>query len=87
MKINKEFERAKPHQNYEYEFADDSIIFHGLENCIIGTDQFNQPVYDYIKMIDTFTSRDGMNEFEAIEWIEFNVVGTNAGIGFVVLYY
>jgi hypothetical protein len=31
-------------------------------------------------------SRDGMTDIEAMEWIDFNVIGTNAGVGFTVVF-
>jgi len=37
-------------------------------------------------MIQCFMADDGMTEEEAIEWIDFNVIGVNAGQGFIVLY-
>lgn len=65
--------------------ADEAIIFHGLEKCITGMDQFGYAVYDYSKMIDVFTE-DGMTHEEAEEWIDFNVACVNAGKGFVIHY-
>lgn len=65
--------------------ADGAVIFHGLEKCITGMDQFGFAVYDYLKMIEVFTE-DGMTSEEAEEWIDYNVVRVNAGIGFVIHY-
>ena len=43
-------------------------------------------VYDYDRMIECFMSDSHMNYEEAIEWIDFNVLGINGGTGFIVLY-
>ena len=31
-------------------------------------------------------SNDDMTEIEAMEWIDYNVIGTNAGVGFTVIF-
>lgn len=70
----------------KWDFADSAVIFHGLEECITGIDQFGYPIYDYIKMIEHFVS-GGMTTEESEEWIDYNVLGVNAGIGFIIHYY
>jgi hypothetical protein len=42
--------------------------------------------YLHSKMVDIFMSRDSMTDIEAMEWIDFNVIGTNAGVGFTVVF-
>ena len=68
-----------------FDLAEEAIIFHGLEKCITGVDQFGYAVYDYCRMIDSFTE-DGMTPDEAMEWIDYNVACVNAGKGFVIHY-
>ena len=55
----------------------------GLEDAIIGTgSRINMPdvlVYSYNKAVKIFMERDGMTHEEAIEWMEFNVVGAWVG--------
>jgi hypothetical protein len=55
----------------------------GLEDAIIGTgSRMNMPdvlVYSYNKAVKIFMERDGMTHEEAIEWMEFNVVGAWVG--------
>ena len=63
---------------------DDAIRFTGLDEAIIGYDHRGLLVYSYEKMLDIFM-RD-MTEEEAVEWIDYNVLGTNAGMGFTVIY-
>jgi hypothetical protein len=51
----------------------------GLEDAIIGVgSRINMPevlIYSYNKCVDIFMKRDGMTHEEAIEWMEYNVVG------------
>jgi len=63
---------------------EDAIRFDGLDEAIIGTDHNGFIVYDHDIMITLFC-RQGMTTAEAIEWIDYNVLGTNAGNGFTVL--
>ena len=37
-------------------------------------------------MIDIFTTEQGMTEDEAIEWIDYSVLGVMGGKGFTILY-
>ena len=66
--------------------ADNAIQFDGLDYAIIGTSHDGYYVYDYDRMIECFVSDNGMTEAEAIEWIDFNVLGINGGEGLVILY-
>jgi hypothetical protein len=72
--------------DYINEAADDAIIFHDLDDAIVGTNQHGELVYSYDKMHEVFMQDHGMTAEEAEEWIDFNVVGTMAGRGFQVLY-
>ena len=66
--------------------AEDAIQFDGLNYAIVGTSQDGYYVYDYDRMIQCFIEDSDMTEEEAIEWIDFNVLGINGGEGFVILY-
>ena len=63
---------------------EDAIRFHELDEAIIGTDHNGFIVYDYDTMLALFC-RQGMTTDEAVEWIDYNVLGTNAGNGLTVL--
>lgn len=65
---------------------DRAVIFDGLEQCIVGVDHSGFFIYDYMDMVLAFRDQ-GMTEDEAIEWIDFNVIGTNGGEGFVIMFY
>lgn len=52
----------------------------GFDDAILGIDSISKRVvYDSSKMVDILIQRDGMTDFEAIEFLEFNVY--NAWIG------
>ena len=53
---------------------DEAIILCGLEDAIAGESDCGRLIYDYNKMLRIFI-RQGMSETEAIEWIDYNVMG------------
>lgn len=65
------------YDNPEALFAD------GFDDAIVGVARrCGQPtlvVYDYERGVDVLMKRDGMTYEEAVEWMEFNVVGTWIG--------
>jgi hypothetical protein len=71
-------------EDYLQWVEDDAIRFTGLDEAIIGYDHRGLLVYSYEKMLDVFMQ--DMTEEEAVEWIDYNVLGTNAGMGFTVIY-
>ena len=66
-------------------YGEEAIQFEGLDYAIVGTTHEGYFVYDYDRMIECFVE-DGMTLEDAVEWIDFNVIGINAGKGFVILY-
>jgi len=67
------------------ELADpEAIRFDGLDDAIIGTDHNGNLVYSHDRMVDIF--QKDMYYDEAIEWIDYNVIGTNGGEGFTILF-
>lgn len=59
------------------------LLFDGFEEALIGWARpMNSPtlaVYDWNTMIDIMMSRDGCDMDDAIEFIDFNVVGAYVG--------
>jgi hypothetical protein len=55
----------------------------GLEDAIIGVgSRMNMPdvlIYSYNKCVKIFMEREGWTHEEAIEWMDFNVVGAWVG--------
>jgi len=65
------------------EINDKALLADGFDEAIDGMCiQFGQlPIvaYDYNKCIDILIKRDGMSETQAIEYFDFNVVGSYMG--------
>ena len=63
----------------------DALFADGLDEALVGVARrCGQPtlaVYDYEKCVEVFMSREGMSHEDAIEWMEFNVVGAWLGEG------
>jgi hypothetical protein len=55
----------------------------GFDEAIIGVgrhfDSPNRLIYDYDKCVLILSKRDGMDYEEAVEFMEFNVLGAYAG--------
>ena len=54
---------------------DDVIIFDDFAQAFMGVSYDNRAIYSYSKMIDILVS-EGMDEMEAIEYIEYNCCNT-----------
>lgn len=44
------------------------------ESALIGITEDNRAVYDYEKMIEYLVEKDGMDDLEAMEWIDYNTI-------------
>lgn len=71
--------------------GEEVIVFDGFDEALVGwTRPMNSPtlaVYDFDTMVDIIVSRDGCDMDEAIEFIDFNVVGGYFGPGTPVVLY
>lgn len=60
-----------------------ALLMDGFDEACIGFSQrINEPllaVYSYEKMVEVLVKRDGMDEEEAMEYIDFNCVGAWVG--------
>ena len=59
-----------------------TLFADGFEDAFLGYGrQFNKllAIYDYDKCIDILHKRDGMTLTDALEYMEFNVVGAYVG--------
>lgn len=65
--------------------AEGAVRFDGLDTAIVGLDQNGLIIYDYYQMVNVFQVRDKMTSEEAEEYVNFNVIGVNAGNGFTVM--
>jgi len=60
----------------------DTLLADGFEGAFIGIGfQFTTPlaVYDFEKCVEILMQRDAMDYAQAIEWMEYNVVGAYMG--------
>ena len=66
---------------------EDALILDGLDEAIAGESDCGRLIYDHNKMLTIFMVRDGMTDEEALEWIDFNVMGVQPnGAGFIMMY-
>ena len=57
------------------EFLDEeAVIIDGLDQAILGYSDTGLLIYDFERSVEVFME-DGMSRDEAVEWIEFNVLG------------
>ena len=55
---------------------EEAVVFDGpdYDEAIIGVTDEGLVVYDFDKMVEILVARDGMEEIEAIEFIEYNSI-------------
>lgn len=53
---------------------EDAVVLDGYDDAIIGVSDDGKVVYDYDKMVECLTERDGMTDTEAIEFIDYNTI-------------
>ena len=75
--------RSNPiREHLEQEYAD-LLLMDGLDDAIIGVSQrINEPmlsVYSWEKIIEILIKRDDMDFEDAVEFIEFNILGAWVG--------
>ena len=64
-----------------------ALVLDGLDEAIRGVSDCGKFIYDFNKVIKIFTNRDGMTVDEAVEYIEYNVMGVQGnGDGFIMMY-
>ena len=61
------------------EMNPEAILWDGFDDALIGIgERCGQPalaIYSFNKMVDILILRDGMTDYEAMEYIEVNVTG------------
>jgi hypothetical protein len=66
--------------------AEDAMKLDGLNEAIIGISTQGYLVYCYDKIIDAFMHNDGMDRDEAIEFVDYNVVGLDGNGNWTIIY-
>lgn len=54
---------------------EEAIRLTGLDECIVGTDSRGYLIYDYGKIVNHFVTSDKMSEEDAVEFVDYNVLG------------
>jgi hypothetical protein len=79
--------KDNPHLEYYQEIVDDNAIqFDDLDYAIVGVSHDGLFIYDYDRLVECFVTDTEMTIEEAVEWIDFNVLDTNGGQGFIIMY-
>jgi len=71
--------------NYKEYLDDHAVRLDGCDVAIIGYDHNGYIAYSYYRLVAVFITQ-GMTNDEAVEWIEYNVLPTNAGQCFTIVY-
>lgn len=59
--------------------CEESIVWDGMDDAIIGISDGMRVVYDIHKMQDILMERDKMTHDEAMEYIEYNITSAHVG--------
>jgi hypothetical protein len=69
--------------DYLNDLGEPLLLMDGFDEAFIGISQrINEPllaVYSYDKMVDLLMTRDGMEDEDAMEFIEYNCIGAWGG--------
>lgn len=59
-----------------YSGYEDVVIFKNpsYDDALIGVTTDDRAVYDFNKMVEWLMKEEGMDEFEAVEYIEYNTI-------------
>ena len=57
---------------------EDTILFMNpsYANAFVGVTTDGTAIYDYEQMVQCLINEDGMNEEEAIDWVDYNCIGS-----------
>jgi len=64
------------------DYDEETIYFNGFDEALLGLGtQFNRDiaVYDFEKCVDILMSRDDMSYDEAVEYMDYNIIGAYVG--------
>lgn len=55
---------------------EDVVYFtnYSYDDALIGVSDDNRAIYDFDKMVEWLMDKEGFEELEAIEWIEYNTL-------------
>ena len=65
----------------------DAVFAEGHDDALAGYSSDGKAIYYADKIVKTLVERDGMTTEEAVEWIDYNVMGVQCnGEGFIMMY-
>ena len=50
------------------------LVNKSYDDALVGVSEDGRAIYDFDKMVQWLMDKDGMDEIEAIEWIEYNTI-------------
>lgn len=50
------------------------LVNYSYDDALVGVTDDNRAVYDYSKMVDWLVEKEGFDEIEAMEWIDYNTI-------------
>ena len=63
-----------------------ALYLHGLDDAIAGASDCGKLIYDYKKIVSIY-EKEGMTQQEAVDYIDYNVMGVKCnGAGFIMMY-
>ena len=69
-----------------FDTDEDIIQFDGYDNACIGITDDNRLVYDYSKLVLETMKMDSCSRIDAIEWVDFNILGMKGNNMPVIMY-
>ncbi len=68
-------------EKLEYAYPDiEMTIADGFDDCVLGICPLtDRVIYSYNKCLEVLMVRDGMTDYEGIEFMDYNVVGSYVG--------
>lgn len=68
------------------QLSEDAHIFNGCDCAIIGTTINGHAIYCYHKLVEHFQNHSGMTEQEAIDWVQFNILGAEPTLNLTIMF-
>lgn len=70
---------AQDAREFITEHNPEAILWDGLDSCLVGVSADGKAIYSMDKLLEHFELYEDMNEQDAIEHIEYNILGAYVG--------
>ena len=57
----------------------EAILWDGLDSCIVGMSTDGRAIYSLDSLVEHFQVYEEMNEEDAVEYVDYNIVGAYVG--------